>query len=227
MVVCPRIHDRGGCRFDQGERGGRERLRQRDLRGWSSDRARRPERNVLPRVLRATARIASVSAIDGSTLTLVTPDGWSRTVDTTGIPITRGGEEITTADLRVGDRVRVGQRRSDDGTWQVTRLRVALTIARGTVAAVSGDGFEVTTPEDGTLTVRVSEATTWVLGCRVDPAAPLEVGARVVVRGVGAADGSLDATVVAVGRARERLRIRLRGQELPEPGASAAASPGA
>jgi hypothetical protein len=148
--------------------------------------------------------VATISAIDGTTVALVTTDGWNRTVDTTGIPITRGGEQLSVGDLRVGDRVQVGQRRSDDGTWQVTRLRVALATVRGTVSASTDEGFELTTQDGGTVAVRVSETTAWMLGCRMDPTAPLEVGSRVVAQGVSAEDGSLDATVVAASGAARR-----------------------
>jgi hypothetical protein len=229
--ACRRVRERGVRPFGQGERRDRVRLRQRDLRRWPGDRPARqrdlrrwpgdrPARQrqmAVRRALRSTARVASVSAIEGTTLTLVTPDGWSLTVDTAGIPIIRGGAAISVADLRVGERVRVRQRRADDGTWQVTRIRALLTTLRGTVASVTDDGFELTTRDRQRVSVRVSDATRWILGCRVDPADPLAVGARVWASGVSAADGSLDATtVVAAGPPL------LRGQELPEPVASPA-----
>ena len=155
-------------------------------------------------------------------VTLVTPDGWSRSVDTTGIPIIRGGTQIGIPDLRVGDAVLVRQRRGDDGTWQVSRLRVMLTTLRGTVAGVTPDGFELETRRGDHVSVRVSAMTTWVLGCATDPDAPLEAGTRVVARGVGASDGALDATVVAAaGPARRR---HARGERDTGPIASPAPS---
>jgi hypothetical protein len=180
----------------------------RARRGWSDERSRREVRPVAPRVTRLPARIASVEAIEGATVTLVTPDGWSRTIDTTGIPIIRGGTQIRVSDLRVGDDVLVRQRRGGDGTWQVRRLRVLLTTLRGTVAAVTPDGFELETRRGDHVLVRVSGTTTWVLGCVTDPDAPLEVGTRVVARGVGAPDGSLDATFVAAAGPPRRRHAR-------------------
>ncbi|MET0771905.1 MAG: DUF5666 domain-containing protein [Candidatus Limnocylindrales bacterium] len=229
--ICRRVRERGAWRFGRGERRG---LRQRDLRRafreprrGTDDRAGGQRRLVGPQGIRRVARIAAVGVIEGTTVTFVTPDGWSRTLDMAGIPVTRGGEDITVSDLRVGDQVRVAQRRADDGTWQVARIRVLLTTLRGTVASVTADGFAITTRDGGSVQVRVSDATTWVLGCRTDPDAPLEVGARVVARGVSAADGSLDATVVAA--AGPPLRRHRRAQEPPGPVASPvpAASPAA
>jgi hypothetical protein len=167
---------------------------------------------MAPRLARGAARVASISAIDGTSLTLLTADGWSRTVDAASIPVTRGGEAISVADLRIGDRVLVRQRRAADGTWLVTRLRVSLTTVRGTVAAMTDTGFELTTRDGRSVSVRVSDATDWLLGCRVDPEAPLVIGSPVTARGVSAADGSLDATLVATAGRRA-----LRGQVLPEP----------
>lgn len=152
-------------------------------------------------------RVATVSGIDGPSLTLMTADGWTRTVDTTGVPITRGDATIGVADVRVGDTVGVAQRRADDGTWQVSAIRVRLTVVRGTIAAVAADGFTLTTRAATSTTVRVSDATSW--GCRLAGGlATLEVGDSVVARGVAATDGSLDATAVttAVSRARRHAR---------------------
>lgn len=228
MVVCPHIGWGDGWRLDGGQRRGRDRLRGRldwdrlrELFGLERMRGRdmrqgpdvRPRAGIpprrrppiaAPRLSQAASRVATISAIDGTTVTLVTTDGWSRTVDTTGIPITRGGDAVSVGELRVGDRLQVGQRRSDDGTWQVTRLRVALATVRGTVSALTGNGFEVTTQDGETVAVRVSETTTWMLGCRRGLTAPLEVGSQVVAQGLIADDGSLDATVVAASRAARR-----------------------
>lgn len=165
----------------------------------------------MPGVDRAAGRPVTVSGVDGATLTLVTSDGWTRTVDTTNVPIARDGTAITIADVRVGDTVRIVQRRADDGTWQVTRLQVLPTVARGTVTQVGTDGFVLSTRDGSEVTVRVSDATTWPTGCQPTTALDtLRVGDQVAVRGVSADDGSIDATMVAT--AGQPLRPRTRGE---------------
>jgi hypothetical protein len=211
---------RDRVRLRQGERRDRVRLRQRDRREWRADRSGRRRTIAVPRVLAAAARIVTISAIEGTMLTLMTPDGWSRTVDTAAIRIMRGGQTITVADLRVGQQVRVRQRRADDGTWQVTRIAALLTTVRGTVASVTEDGFVLTTRDGGSRLVRLSETTRWLLVCGSSADAALEVGTRVVARGSLAADGSLEATAVAAAGPHER-RV-LRDQELPGPVATPA-----
>jgi hypothetical protein len=227
-VVCPPM-GRGDWRSGPGERRvrvrlhapqGWDRLRQRvgdrgmgrgDQRGWSNPgwerrgtMPRMQRRAIVPRALGAASRVASVSAIDGTTVTLTTPDGWSRTMDTAGIPITRGEATIDASDLRVGDTVQVTQRRDTDGTWQVTGLRAVLATVLGTVSEVTDDGFQLTTRDGRTISVRVSETTTWVVGCRADPDARLETGSMVVARGVSSPDGSLEAELVSVSVATRR-----------------------
>jgi hypothetical protein len=166
---------------------------------------------------RALVRAATVDAIDGASVTLATADGWTKTIDVTSVPITRGGSPVTVAELAVGMRMRVAERRGDDGSWQVTRLAVVLTNARGSVASVGDDGFQLTTDGSASITVRTSDDTTWLSGCQPGgDLASLQVGAVVVVRGVAAEDGSIDATAVSVAAERPRMR-RQRDGRVPSP----------
>jgi Domain of unknown function (DUF5666) len=159
--------------------------------------------------------VATVSAIEGSELTLMSPDGWTRDVDTSAIAITRGSTPITVADVRVGDRVRVASQRGADGTWTVSRIQVLLSVVRGTVASVDAGSFRVTTGDGASVTVRVAADTTWLTGCRGPSGlGTLEVGSLAAARGVAAADGSIDASLVTVvaplpvqrGPGRQRMR---------------------
>jgi hypothetical protein len=159
------------------------------------------------------ARIASVSAIAGTSVTLVTADGWSRTVDTADVPITTGAATGTLSDLAIGTHVGVVEQRGADGTWQVTGLRIVLTTASGTVSDIGDATFQVSTGRGSTVVVRVSGDTAWVTGCQSSGSlADLQVGSWVLVRGVAAADGSIDATSVA------DLGMRMRGPMGAMPG---------
>jgi hypothetical protein len=192
-----------------------------------------PLPRLLPRaggLVWSVGRVATVTGIAGNVLMLTTPDGWGRSIDATSIPITRDGATIAVGDVRVGDEVRLRQARSDDGTVRVTRIEVLLTAAIGTVASVGAGAFELTAADGSAVTVRVSDATTWLSGCRATGSLEaLQVGATAVVRGIRATDGSIDATHVAtLGRGIRRPIRRGRTPEVmptPTQAASPVASP--
>ena len=55
-------------------------------------------------------RDITITAIDGSSLSLKTEDGWTRTITVTDTTtITKGGATITLGDLAVGDSIRFRQ----------------------------------------------------------------------------------------------------------------------
>ncbi len=201
----------GERRADRGQRRGMgERRADRGQRRWVG-----PD-GFAAMPVRQAGRIATVTAVDGASITLTTADGWGRTLDVTGIPVMRGTEDVTGAGLQVSDRVRVVGRRAEDGTWQVTRLRILPATARGAVASVTPDGFTLATRDGTTVTVRVSEGTTWVSGCRQSGGLEgLRVGTWVVVRGRGATDGTIDATTVASAGARPSRPARGRVRHAP------------
>ena len=97
----------------------------------------------------------TVESVDGATLNLVTADGWRRSVDTTGVTITRDGDEITVADIAVGDTVRIRQTRADDGSWTVRVIGVVLPVVTGEVGEVGADSFTIVQGDGTTVTVRV------------------------------------------------------------------------
>lgn len=219
-----RMRDAGwpGMQHRPGTLGMRCAERRRGRAGWRQGRLERRqgrlERPAWVGVASQGGRVATITAIDGTSVTLVTPDGWTRTIDVTGIPVMRGDTTITAADLQVGTRVRVTQRRADDDTWEVTRIRVLPTTTRGTVASVRADGFDVTTGDGSVVTVHVSETTTWATGWQVTGGLDaLRVGSPVLVRGFANPDGSLEASTVAT--AGERVRRHMHGRR-PAPMAS-------
>ncbi len=141
----------------------------------------------------------TVSAITAPVMTLTTDDGWTRDVDTTNVAITRNGAAITLADVNLGDHIRLGQTRNDDGTWTVNRIDVQMAVVQGTVASVGTDSFTVTQADGSTATVSVSDTTRWVARRGTTAGlAGLAIGAWIVAQGVRAADGSVQATLVAV-----------------------------
>jgi hypothetical protein len=139
----------------------------------------------------------TVTSNDGTSLGLETSDGWSRTIDTTGVVLTDDGATITLADIAVGDKVSIAQTRNADGSYTVTGIAVLPATVSGTVATVGTDSFTVTLADGTTQTVDVSTATTWrVQGSTAPGIADLTAGRQVSAAGTLADDGSLDATTV-------------------------------
>jgi len=92
----------------------------------------------------------TITAINGSNLTLKTEDGWTRTIAVTSTTtVTKAGQTITAGQLAVGDSVRFKQTRGTDGSFRVTAVAVVLPKVAGTVTAVTADAITVTT-RDGT-----------------------------------------------------------------------------
>src|SRR3990172_131687 len=107
-------------------------------------------------------RQIAISAISGADVTLTTEDGWTRTITVTdATTITRAGEAITLADLKVGDQVRFRQVRSDDGTFAVTAIAVILPHVAGEVTATDGETITIERRDGTTGTIHVGSATTF------------------------------------------------------------------
>jgi len=66
----------------------------------------------------------TITKIDGSTLSLATTDGWTRTIDATGATITKGGQTIALTDLKVGDQINFREARQSDGSYKITTIVV-------------------------------------------------------------------------------------------------------
>ena len=141
----------------------------------------------------------TITAIDGSSITLKTDDGWTRTIAVTGTTITKGGATIAVGDLAVGDHVRLRQERATDGTYTVTAVGVVLPTVVGQVSAIDGQILTVTQPGGTTATIHVDADTTY----RVDGAAgalsDVKVGSFIVAEGTQRPDGSLDAADIRAG----------------------------
>jgi len=141
----------------------------------------------------------SISAIDGSNVTLKTADGWTRTIAVTdAVKITRGGATATLSDLKTGDQVRIGQTKASDGTYTVTTLDVILPTVAGTVTDTSGDGFTIKRRDGTTQKVAVTGSTAFRLGTASGTKSDVTVGSTVVVSGTNGSDGSLNAINVQV-----------------------------
>jgi hypothetical protein len=130
----------------------------------------------------------SVTAIDGSNLSLRTDDGWTRTITVAAsTTITKGGQAATLADVAVGDIIRFAETRNADGTYTITRINIVVPQVAGVVTAVGTDTITIKGRDGTATTVRTSSS-------RSD----VKVGSAIVASGAKASDGSLDATSVTV-----------------------------
>ena len=139
-----------------------------------------------------------VTSISGTKVSLQSANGWQRTIDTTGVTITRAGSTIAVGDLRVGDRIAVGETRGSDGNYTVKTLTVVLDQVAGTIAKIDTGSITVSLAGKKTATVNTDAATVYRRAGQAISRADLVVGQRLVAAGATGTDGSLMAQAVDV-----------------------------
>ncbi|OGN85683.1 MAG: hypothetical protein A2X23_13660 [Chloroflexi bacterium GWC2_73_18] len=145
----------------------------------------------------------TITAINGSNLSLKTTDGWTRTIAVTdSTTITRGGQAIGLVDLAVGDRIQFRQSGNDDGTFSITAIDVVVPHVAGTVTEVTGTGFALKDRDGLSWTITVSGSTAYSLGSSAGSRSDVKVGVEALVAGTEGSGNSLTATSVRVEPAR-------------------------
>ncbi len=146
-----------------------------------------------------------ITAINGSSLSLTTEDGWTRTITVDdGTTYTKAGEDIALGDLAVGDTIGFRQTLEDDGTWTIDAIAVLLPHVGGEVTAVDGSTVTVELRGGTTERVNIDGDTSIVVNGDAAELADIEVGMVLVAAGTENSDGSLDATRVRAGDMRLR-----------------------
>jgi hypothetical protein len=141
----------------------------------------------------------SITAINGSNLSLKTDDGWTRTIDATGATVTeQGGSSLTVGDLKVGDHIAFRETRNADGTYTINAIVRIPAQAGGTVKTVTGDSATLTDPDGSTTTIRLTGTTTYTLEGKAATKDDLKVGTRVHAVGTTDANGAFTATSVDI-----------------------------
>jgi hypothetical protein len=140
----------------------------------------------------------SITAINGSNLSLKTDDGWRRTITVAGsTTITKGGTSIALSGLKVGDRIRFAETRNADGSYAVTAINVVLPTVGGEVTAKTATTITVLGRDNASHTIHVGSGTTYnVSGVTTAHLSDITVGMRIVAEGTQRADETLDAVVV-------------------------------
>ena len=140
----------------------------------------------------------AITAIDGAQVSLKSANGWTRTIDTTGVTITRAGATITVGDLKVGDHVAIGETRNSDGSYTVNKLTVVLDQVAGTISKIDSASITVTRQGGQTATVKTDASTVYRRAGQTIARSDLVVGERLVAMGTTGSDGSLQAASVDV-----------------------------
>lgn len=146
----------------------------------------------------------SITAINGSNLSLKTDDGWTRTITVaSSTTITKGGKSITLSGLKVGDRIRFAESRNADGSYAVNAINVVLPTVAGEVTAKTASTITVRGRDNASHTIHVGSGTTYNLsGVTTAHLSDITVGMRIVAEGTQRADETLDAIVVYGGSFR-------------------------
>ena len=122
----------------------------------------------------------TITAVNGSQLSLKTDDGWTRTIDATGATVTElDGTAITTGDLKAGDQISFRQTRNTDGTYTISTIVRIPPQAAGTVKSVDASSATLTLPDGTTKTIGLMPAPRYTLNGKAATAADLKVGTRV------------------------------------------------
>jgi Domain of unknown function (DUF5666) len=179
-------------------------------RGPSGDRGQTAPRGFpqfrIPGVPDALAerRQITITAIAGSNLTLATTDGWTRTITAAAnTTITRAGQTITVADLKVSDQIRFQETRNADGTYTITAIEVVVPRVAGRVSATTSDSITLERVDGTTMIVHVDSNTIYrVPGVDNATLADISVGMLIVAQGTQNADGSLQALTIAAAAKR-------------------------
>jgi len=148
---------------------------------------------------RGAFRDITISAINGSSVSLATSDGWTRTVTVTdAIEMTKGGQAIELTDLAVNDEIRLRQERADDGTVTVTGIVVVVPSVAGEVSDLTATSFKVTGRDGAVWTITLTGDTVYRYGPDDGTLADIANGDAVLVQGTSTGDNALTATGVAV-----------------------------
>ena len=141
----------------------------------------------------------TVTAVSGSSVSLATDDGWTRTITVTdATKITKGGVAATPADLAVGDVVRLAETRNADGSYTIAAIGIVLPQVAGAVKAIDASTITITLPDGTSATIRTTGSTAYHLDQADGNRSDVIVGSTILATGDKGADGSLTASSVWV-----------------------------
>lgn len=147
----------------------------------------------------------TITAISGSSISLATGDGWTRTITVdSGTTYMKSRVAITLGDLQVGDQVGFRQTKETDGSYSIDAIVVIPPHLGGQVTAVSGSTITVTQRDGTTGTITVTGDTTYKVAGAAATLADVKVGMFVMAEGTDNSDGSLTAAAIHAGKLGDR-----------------------
>ncbi len=159
-----------------------------------------------------------VTAIEGPTLTVKTPDGERKvTTDAETRFRIRGLKNPTIADVKVGDYILARGETDSTGAFVATMIlvisgqRVGRFVAQGTVSAIEGTTLVLNTLQ-GEKQVVTDEAIFWAPDVENPGLADVQIGDQVVALGKPDEDGNLVARLLAIASADELREHVVRGR---------------
>ncbi len=166
----------------------------------------------------------TIASISGSSIALKTADGWTRTVTLDGsVKVTEAGRTMTAGDLKVGQAVRLQEKRNSDQTFTVTGLAIVTPSVVGQVTAKTATTITIKRFDGTTQTIDVDGSTTYrVQGAATSNLAAITIGMTIVASGPQESNGTLHAFTVQGGSFRVD-----RPSNGKHPGASGAPKPSA
>ncbi|MBA3877011.1 MAG: hypothetical protein C0498_08755 [Anaerolinea sp.] len=140
----------------------------------------------------------TITAISGSSISLETKDGWTRTITVdSGTTYSKSGASISLSDLAVGDQIQFDQTLESNGSYSIDSIAVILPSVGGTVTAISGSTITIQQRDGTSATVKVTADTTYeVAGTSGKALTDISVGMLLVAEGTQSSDGSLTAAAV-------------------------------
>ena len=159
----------------------------------------------------------TITAINGSQLSLATVDGWTRTIDASGATVTSGTATIALGDLKVGDEIRFSEARNFDGTLKITRVALVAPEVDGTITAIDASSLTVKLADSSTRTVALTAGTTYNVNGATSTRDAVVVGNVAHVEGTSAG-GTLLQPPSRCGPHRSAARsLRLQPTRSPSP----------
>ena len=142
-----------------------------------------------------------VTAVDGGSITLRTPNDETlviSTTDETTVRLMETQQEGTLNDIAVGDQVHVHGRPADDGTIEARAIIIepAGERAGGRVMGVDGSTITVETRDSTTTTILTNDSTVFRQGADAVTLAEVTEGVGITAFGTSEDDGSLTASLV-------------------------------
>ena len=104
----------------------------------------------------------TIASINGDTIGLKTADGWTRTITLgSSVKITEAGRTMSAGDLKVGQSVRLQEKRNSDGTFTVTGLAIVTPSVVGQVTAKTATTITIKRFDGTTQVIDVDSSTTF------------------------------------------------------------------